>query len=51
LIEEQLAIDVDAAGRIEFLPGGVVASIAVPLSAGVVSGWQEEPIALPVKEV
>jgi hypothetical protein len=37
LIEEELPIDLDAAGRIDFVEGGVSASIAVPLSTGLVS--------------
>jgi two-component system CheB/CheR fusion protein len=37
LIEEELPIDIDAAGRIDFVDGAVSASVAVPLSTGLVS--------------
>jgi two-component system CheB/CheR fusion protein len=37
LIEEELPIDLDAAGRIDFAEDGVLASVAVPLSTGLVS--------------
>ena len=43
LIEDQLPLDIDAAGRIDFTPEGVRATVKVPVSAGLVTMPQAPP--------